>query len=59
MCSSTQAKSLKKINLPLKVDKLEKYDKCFNKLSENLYKFSKKMTGKKFKTTFCLLSTVL
>ena len=46
------------MNLPLKVDKLNKYDKCIKKLRENLKKISKNRAIKKDKHLFLFWSSV-
>ena len=47
---------MKEINLPLKVDKLEKPDKCFKKLrKENLKRISQNMAGQNVQNHFLSL----
>ena len=45
-------KTLKEMNLPLKVDKLDKYDKCIKKLRENSKKILKNRATKKSQNNF-------
>ena len=45
-------KTLKEMNLPLKVDKLDKYDKCIKKLRENSKKILKNRATKKSRNNF-------
>ena len=51
MYSLRHAEALKDIYLPLKVDKLEKYDKCFKKTEKSKFKvsiFCRKKSSKPF-----------